>query len=179
MNNQSSYAMVAVIGLALVVAGCTAGAKKKRYSDLAERYYKAGQYDKARIEYLNLLRVDAKNARGYAQMGAIWADEGAPLRAGAFLIKALELAPDDNATRRKLARVYLAVGRTGDARKEAITLLQNAPDDGEALVLLVDASQKPEEIADAEQQLAKFPQKGSAYFHLASAGMGAKRSDWT
>ena len=171
-----SYTGTAIIaGLAL--CGCTAGAKKKHYAESAERAYQAGEYDKARIEYLNLLRVDPQNARASAQLGAIWAEDGAPLRAGGFLLKALELAPNDNATRRRLARVYLSIGRAADARKEALTLLQSSPDDGEALVILVDASQKPQELAETEQQLDKFPQKQSAYFYLATAGVAAKKSN--
>jgi tetratricopeptide (TPR) repeat protein len=160
--------------LALIVAGCSLASKQRRYAEAGERDYKAGQYDKARIEYMNLLRVDPKNANAYARLGAIWMDDGAPLRAGAFLTKALELAPDDSDTRSRLARVYLAVGRAGEARKEALTLLQKAPDNGEALVVLVDASQKPEEIAEARQLIEKFAQKNSSYFYMANAALAAK-----
>jgi tetratricopeptide (TPR) repeat protein len=165
------------ITIGLIVTGCTAGAKKKHYTESAERAYKAGQYDKARIEYMNLLRMDPGSAHAYAQLGSIWAEDGVPLRAGMFLKKALELDPSDKVTRRRLARVYLAVGRTADARKEALVLLHETPADGEALIILVDASQKPEEIADTEQQMAKFPQPQSAYFQLATAGIAAKKSD--
>lgn len=161
----------------VLLAGCTAGAKKKHYAESAENAYKAGQYDKARIEYMNLLRVDPQNSHANAQLGTIWAEDGAPLRAGGFLLRALELSPNDNVTRRKLARAYLSIGRGADARKEALAVLQNSPDDGEALVVLVDASQKPPELTEAEQLLARFPQKQSAYFHLATAGLAAKKSD--
>jgi tetratricopeptide (TPR) repeat protein len=177
MNRSSICSAVSAIVIGAILCGCTAGAKKKHYAESAERAFKAGEYDKARIEYLNLLRLDPDNARAHAQLGTMWAEEGVPLRAGGFLLKAIELAPNDNVTRRKLARVYLSISRAADARKEAITLLQNAPDDGEALVILVDASQKPEELAEAEQWLGKFPQKQSAYFYLATAGVAAKKSD--
>ncbi len=103
MNKRLSLSAIFVVCLALIVTGCTAGAKKKRYTEAGERDYEAGHYDKARIEYMNLLRVDPQNATGYARMGTIWAEDGAPLRAGAFLIKALELAPEDSVTRLKLA----------------------------------------------------------------------------
>ena len=126
---------------------------------------------------MNLLRVDPDNAHGNAQLGAIWAEDGAPLRAGGFLLKALELAPGDNAIRRRLARVYLSIGRAADARKEALKILETSPDDGEALVIVVDASQKPPELAETEQLLAKFSQKQSPYFYLATAGVAAKKSD--
>lgn len=169
--------MILLAGLALMEPGCSAGAKARRYTEAGERDYKAGNYDKARIEFLNLLRVDPQNATAYARLGTMWAEEGAPLRAGSFLIKALELAPDDNATRLSMVRVYLAVGRLADARKEAAALLGKIPQSGEALVLFLDASQKPEELNEAELQVAKFPDKKSAYFHLASAGLAAKKND--
>ncbi|PZR73570.1 MAG: hypothetical protein DLM52_10810, partial [Chthoniobacterales bacterium] len=167
------------LALCAVLAACTAGAKKKHYSESAEHAYKAGEYDTARIEYLNLLRVDPQNARAFAQLGSIWLEDGAPLRAGAFLLKALELVPEDDVTRRKLARVYLLVGRAAEARKEALILLDKAPGDGEALILLADASQKPEDLGEAEKRLASFPDKQSVYFHLATAGLAAKKSDAT
>src|SRR2546423_3994806 len=142
MNRSSLYCAATAVVIGAALSSCTAGTKKKHYVESAERAYKAGEYDKARIEYLNLLRIDPDNARAHAQLGAIWAEEGVPLRAGGFLLKAIELAPNDNVTRRRLARVYLSIGRIADARKEAITLLQNTPDDGEALVILIDASPK-------------------------------------
>src|SRR5205085_2115723 len=117
-----------------------------------------------------------RDANAYARIGAIWTEEGAPLRAGAFLIKALELAPNDTVTRLNLARVYLGVGRTADARKEAMTVLEKAPDNGEALIALVDASRTPEEISAAEEQLEKLPQRDSAYYHLAAGEIAAKKS---
>ena len=167
MNRRTLFYKWTAVIAGLALCGCTAGAKRRHYAESAERAYQAGAYDEARIEYMNLLRVDPQNEHANAQLGAIWAEDGAPLRAGAFLLKALELAPDDNVTRRRLARVYLSIGRAEDARKEALTLLAKSPDDGETLVILVDASQKPQELAETEQQLAKYPNKQSPYFYLA------------
>src|SRR5207247_416596 len=112
----------------------------------------------AKIEYLNVLKVDQRDANAYGRIGAMWLDEGAPLRAGAFLHKATELAANNIDNHLKLARVYLAMGRAADARKEAMTVLEKAPDSGQALFILVDAAQKPEDVAAAEQELQKFAQ---------------------
>ena len=163
--------------IAILLCGCTAASKKARFAQMAEQFFKAGEYDKAKIEYLNVVKIDQSDANAYARIGAMWVDEGAPLRAGAFLAKALELAPDDIGSRLNLTRVYLAVGRTTDARKEAITVLEKAPGKGEALVPLVDTSHTPEEISATKQLLAKFPQKDNAYYHLAVGGIAAKQSD--
>jgi len=169
-----------VLLLALVTAtivSCTPAAKKARYAKRGEQYFKAGEYDKAKIEYLNVLKVDQRDENAYERIGAMWLDEGAPLRAGAFLIKAAELAPNNIDNHLNLARVYLAIGRVPDARKEAMTVLEKAPDTGQALFILVDAAQKPEDLAAAEQELQKFPHHDNADYYLASAGIAGKKGD--
>src|SRR6266568_1676922 len=177
MQIRISLPMVAAGTIAILLTGCTAASRKARYAEKAEQFFKAGEYDKAKIEYLNVAKIDQRDANAYARIGAMWTEEGAPLRAGAFLIKALELAPNDTGSRLDLTRVYLAVGRTSDARKEAMTILEKAPGNGEALLALVDTSRTPEEISAAEEQLEKFPQKDSASYHLAVGGIALKKSD--
>src|SRR5438094_586086 len=177
MQIRISLPIVVAGTIAILLSGCTAASKKARLTDRAEKYFKAGEYDNAKIEYLNVIKIDQGDANAYARIGAMWVEEGAPLRAGAFLIKALELAPDDIAARFNLTRVYLSLGRMADARKEAMTILEKAPGNGEALVALVDTSYTSQEISAAEEELAKFPQKDSAYYHLAAAGIAVKKSD--
>src|SRR5437588_10935275 len=87
------------------------------------------------------------------------------------------MSPNDTVTSLNRARVYLGVGRTADARKEAMTVLEKAPDNGGALIALVDASRTAEEISATEEQLEKLPQKDSAYYHLAAGEIAAKKSD--
>src|SRR6266567_2459069 len=177
MQIRISLPMVAAGTIAILLTGCTAASRKARHTEKAERFFKEGQYDKAKIEYLNVIKIDQRDANAYARIGAMWTEEGAPLRAGAFLIKALELSPNDTGSRLNLARVYLVVGRTSDARKEAMTILEKVPGNGEALLALVDISRTPEEISATEEQLEKFPQKDSASYHLAVGGIAAKKSD--
>ncbi len=106
--------LIAILVMVLVTCSCTSEMKKSRYLSRAERYFKAGEYDQAKIEYLKVLQIDSGNAVAYARCGAMWADEGAPLRAAAFLLKARELAPEDLDNRYKLALVYLQVGQATD-----------------------------------------------------------------
>src|SRR5437660_12601939 len=119
--------VIAILVMVLVTSSCTSEMKKSRYLARAERYFKAGEYDQAKIEYLKVLQIDSGNAVAYARCGAMWADEGAPLRAAAFLLKARELAPADLANRYKLALVYFRVGQPIEALKEATDLLRRAP----------------------------------------------------
>ena len=70
----------------ILLTGCTAASKKARYAEKGEQFFKAGEYDKAKVEYLNLIKIDQRDANAYARIGAMWTEEGVPLRAGAFLI---------------------------------------------------------------------------------------------
>src|SRR5205814_8656861 len=119
------------------------------------RYLKAGGYDQAKIEYLKGLQTDSGNGVAYARCGAMWADEGVPLRAAAFFLKARELAPEDLDNRYKLSLIYLPVGKANEAFKEATEILKQAPASGPALAILAETSVTPEQNQAAEQELRK------------------------
>src|SRR6059058_4276093 len=167
----------AILVLLLVSCSCTSEMKKSRYLARADRYFKAGGYDQAKIEYLKVLKVDPGNAVAYARCGAMWADEGAPLRAAAFLMKARELAPKDLDNRYKLAQLYLRVGQANEAFKEATEILKQAPDNGPALALLAETALTPEQNQTAEQELQKFPHHDNPYVEVADAALSIRKGD--
>src|SRR5882724_8764961 len=90
-----------------LATGCTAKFKKARHLSRADKYYAAGQYAKAEIEYLNVIQADAANAHAFARLGSIYYDEGRSTRAFAFLKKASELNPNDMNVQLKLGTIYL------------------------------------------------------------------------
>ncbi len=167
----------AILVLVLVSCSCTSEMKKSRYLARAESYFKAGGYDQAKIEYLKVLKVDPNNAVAYARCGAMWADEGVPLRAGAYLLKARELASKDLDNRYKLALVYLRVGQPNEAFKEATEILKQAPDNGPALALLAETALTPEQTQTAEQELQKFPQQDNPYIEVTNAVVAIRKGD--
>jgi len=169
--------IITLLLVAVLLSGCFAGAKKSRILERADRYFKAGEYDNAKIEYLNLLRLDNQNVTAFQQLGFIWLEQGVPLRAIPFLLKVRELAPKNIAARAKLALAFMAMGQSAEARKEAVSILQEDSANSDAIVLLADASQSKEEIAAAEHQLQKFPQQKTAAFHLAAASVAMRKGD--
>src|SRR5437762_11329167 len=169
--------LIAILVLVLVTCSCTSEMKKSRYLARAERYFKAGEYDQAKIEYLKVLRIDSGNAVAYARCGAMWADEGAPLRAGAFLVKAREVAPKDLDNRYKLALVYLRVGQPNETFKEATEILKQAPENGPALALLAETAVTPEQTQTAEQEVQKFPQHDNPFVEVANAALAIRKGD--
>ncbi len=95
--------VTAISLVAATIGGCHLPGRKSRVIARADRYFKAGEYDKAKIEYLNLLRLDQQNVTAFQQLGFIWYEQGDPLRAIPFLLRARQLAPKNVTARAKLA----------------------------------------------------------------------------
>lgn len=173
----SALRIIALLLAATTLCACPAAIRKPRLRDRADRYYKAGEYEKAKIEYLNLLRLDPQNVAVYQQLGLIWFDEGAPLRAIPFFLKVRELAPNNLEARLKLALGFMALSGFSEARKEALAILDQDPGNADAIVLLADTGQTQEDNLVTEQRLQKLPKRDSSGFHLASASLALRKKE--
>ena len=175
------YALLVRVFTALLLAvlsvACTPKAKKERYAKRAEKHFQAGDYEKAKIEYLNVLRLEAENPAAVERLGTIWSEQGAPLRAFPFLLKTREIAPEKLEARIKLAHAFMAVGHVAEARKEAEAVLEKAAGHEDAILLAADTARTKEEIAFTEEQLGKFSNQQSAAFHVAAANLALRQGD--
>jgi len=168
---------LAALLVATVAIGCSAEARKSRLLTRANSYFGSGEYDKAKIEYLNVLRADPQDATAIQRLATIWFEQGAPLRAAPFLLSARQIVPDNVDARAKLVLVFLYAGQIAEARKEALAILDQSPTHDEAMRLLVEASLSQEDIADAEQRLRRLNADDKAGFHLALAGLSFRKGD--
>ena len=171
-------ARIAIVSLlAALSTGCSAEGKRARHLELADRYFKAGEYEKAKIEYLNVLRVDFNNVRAESQLGIIWFEQGAPLRAYPYLSKSREFAPDNVEARTKLAMVLAFLGEVAAAKEEAMAILQRSPAQEEALLVLVNTALTEQEFEEVQEQLRKIPPSNDAAYHLAWASLAVREGD--
>ncbi len=154
---HSIFTFAAAGLLALACSSCSPAAKKARTLADANRYFDSGQYEKAEIEYLNVLQIERLNPQAIGRLGIIYFDQGRLGRVMPLLLKGRELQPDNLEIRLKLGLVYLSSGKLKEARDEANFILDHRPQDADAPLLLVEASVKPEEIAATQQRLAKLP----------------------
>jgi tetratricopeptide (TPR) repeat protein len=171
---QTSTILSRIVTLTLTVTlitACSKEAKKTRFLAEADNYFKAGDYDKAKVSYLNMVRLDPQNALAFERIGTMWLDDWAPLRAAPFLMKASQLDPNNLQNRLRLARCYLAAGQFAGAEKEALKVLEQTPDNGDAIVALTEAVRSKEDIQAAEEQLVRYSKKEDISFHLASANL--------
>src|SRR4026209_2359220 len=152
-----AFRIVTLILAVTIITACSKEARKARLLGEADAYFKAGNYDKAKLAYLNVLQLEPQNALAFERMGTMWQDDAAPLRAAAFLMKASELDPQNPQNRIRLARCFVAVGRFAGAAKEALKVLEQVPDSGDAIILLTEAARSKEDLEVAKGQLEKFP----------------------
>src|SRR5882724_5551610 len=119
--------------------GCSKKARSVRHLQRADKYFDAGQYPKAEVEYLNTLQFQGTNSRAIGRLGAIYYEQGRFGRAFAFLSKARDLNPNDLELRIKMATLYLSARKTKEAREEINFVLDKNPAHPEAPVLLAES----------------------------------------
>ena len=171
--------LLAAVLFAAIVSGCSREGKVSSLLQRANNYFKAGEYDSARIEYLNVLKLDPQNAIAFQRLGTIWFEEGAPIRALPFLLKAKELAPKDLSTRTILARAMMTLGDLPNARKEAEAILNDDPTNDEGITVVADTARTPQEFEETAQRLQKLGGRDKPSFYLASAALSTRKGDLT
>ena len=176
---QVFVALLTAMVASVLLAGCSADAKKARHLERADGYFKSGDYEKAKIEYLNVVRLEPLNPRAIRQMGFMLHEQGAPISAYRFLSKATEQNPQDTEIAIKFGFAQMAVGEVKKAQEIATAVLAKDPSNQEALLLLVDAAVVPELIATAAQWLEQVRVKAgnTAAFHLALAQVALRKKD--
>ena len=173
----SSFRIVVVAISAAALAGCSGEAKKARFSERGDASFEAGDYPKAKIEYLNALRADGTDTHVLRQIGTIWLEEGGPVRAFPYFVRAKELEPSDLVGRTQLAKTLVALGENTRATDEATAVLQQSPESEEALSVLISAAQSDQDVTRATEFIRKIPEGHDGFYHLASASLAIKQGD--
>jgi tetratricopeptide (TPR) repeat protein len=177
MQTKILFRTVMITLAILLGTACSKEARKAHLLGEADNYFKAGDYDKAKVSYLKVIQQQPQNALAFERLGAMWQDDGAPVRAAAFLVRASELDPKNIENRIRLARCYTATGHFAEGTKEALKVLEQAPDNGDAIITLTEAARSKEDIEAAEKQLQKFPKKNDVSFCLAAANLSFSGGD--
>lgn len=149
--------------------GCSPTTKKSRHLARGEEYFKAEQYDKAEVEFLNVLRLERTNAAALRQLGMSYYYQGRLSHAYAFLQKATELNPGHDESRVRFAGLLVAARKLPEARVHAEAVLARDPGNEEALMLLADTVTSAADFAPLQQRVesARSVAENKAGFHLA------------
>jgi tetratricopeptide (TPR) repeat protein len=163
----------------LMLSGCSVEAKKARYLASAKKYMDAGEYEKAKIEYLNVLDLDPKNGLAKQQLGIIWLENGSAVQALSVLSEALEQAPENPIIRTKLALTCLQLGVPHQAYELALKAFELAPSLDEAVLLLAETAVTKEELSNAKAKLQAIEKPDRAAVHVALSGIASREKDLT
>jgi len=171
--------LVIAIGVAVVIGtgGCSAGAKKAWHESRGDKYFAAGEFDKAGIEYLNVLRYDHENVKAFTRLAGIYFDEGRFQTAAPFLARAVTLSTNDLDLRFKFGQVLAASGDFADARSAAQYILDHDPKSADAPILLAQTVRTAKESAVARALLEKLEPSGNRAACETALGLLALQSN--
>lgn len=174
-SGPSSRTIFFVLAAAFLAVGLVAGGiwykgRDSRLMNRASDYFEKGQYEEAKIEYMNLLKRDPRNATALARMGIIWYDQGAVIRSYPFLLEAVKVDTENLAVRNRLSKAQLAMRLTDDARIQAVEVLKRSSDDVEAAMILSETASAQDGANDLQEQFSELGvPTGSVAFLLANA----------
>src|SRR5262249_47293019 len=147
IGSRQMRLMLALCLAAVMSAGCSKDEPTKdELLSRAEAAFAAGQWDKAEMDYRKVLSVAPEDPAALRQLGIIYVDQGQIGQAYALFKKFVDLQPDDPEIQLKLGQIYLAGRDYTQARDAASQVLEKQPGNGQALLLLADASRTPDEI---------------------------------
>jgi Tfp pilus assembly protein PilF len=152
-------------------AGCTSRARVSYHLKRADRYFDSGQYQRAEIEYENVLRVDPQNPRAWDRLGDIYFNEGRGPETVPVLLQAEKIDPMNLDVHLKLAASYLAFSQPKESAKEAAFVLSQNPRDEQAPLLL--ASSATNDSNAVGLRLQDLQRKGDSAALQAASGIVA------
>lgn len=171
--------LVGLAGLLFAASGCSRQARATRHLERADKYFAANDYEKAEIEYINVLRLQSTNVAALRNLAQIYYDDEMLNNAGALLTSLKRANTNDVEARARLARILLAAGAAKEARAEAEFVLQRSLTNEDALLVYIDTALKPEEIAAARQYVSNLRQKtgNTALVHVASGHLALREKN--
>lgn len=167
-------ATVVLVTVLLAGAGCTSKMKKAYHESRAEKFFKAGKFDSAEIEYLQVLRADNGSAKAFTRLAEIYFQQGRFQTAAPFLMRAVTYATNDLELRLKLGQVQAAAGLNKEAQVTANFILDRDPQQPLAPLLLAQATSAAE-INTAKTRLQKLVAAGDRASYQVALGMLAFR----
>ena len=152
----SSQSLIAALLVAFVSSGCSPKGASETVA--ADAYFASGAYERAEIEYKNVVQAKGQDAHAIGRLGVIYLEQGRVRQSVPYLLKARELSPDNLEVRGKLGILYISSGKFQEAREEAEYILSRQPEHTIAPSILVQASlEAPAEIEAVRERLNQLP----------------------
>jgi tetratricopeptide (TPR) repeat protein len=127
---------VITICMSAALIGCGgAEGRKAEYLSRGKKYFEEKNFDKAKVEFKNVLQIDPKTAKPYFYLGAIEESKQNWREAFGLYQKSAELDPNDLETKTKLAKFYLLAKDQEKAKALVAEITAATPADVEGRML--------------------------------------------
>jgi tetratricopeptide (TPR) repeat protein len=157
MNNVNKLVRkIFLVGIVVVTSMLAAGCGKMRmarHEQHADKYFADGDYARAEVEYLNVLRFSRTNAHAVARLGMIYEEQGCPGRAYPYISKACEFYPNDLDLRLKLAIIQVRAQQYKEAQDNLSFILDKSPTNARAPLLLTETVMPPADAGPVRKRL--------------------------
>jgi tetratricopeptide (TPR) repeat protein len=169
----------------LLMMACSSESRAQRHLERGNELFERGDFEAARLEYLNVIRLRPTDAVAIRRVGTILQEQGAALLAVPYILRAAELEPGDVDLRVRAATASMSAGDVTNALKHAWAALDLDPKAEGAVLLVVEAPVPPgidepaQWIEELRQRLAAYHQKAgeAAVHHLAEAVFALRREE--
>ena len=167
----SFRAALLLFPILLTIACSSAESQKKAHLEKGNKFYSEEKYKEAVIEYMSVLQIDAKNVEASRKLALSYyslEDFGGALR---YFSEVRDENPDDLQIRLKLARCWLHFGKLKEGRNELKFILDNDSQNIDALDLLAETSNTPDQISEAFERLKYVPPAGDPQKYYLALGL--------
>jgi tetratricopeptide (TPR) repeat protein len=140
--------------------------RKHKYLERGQQLLQENNYDKAQIEFKNVLQIDPKSADGWYFSAKTLEGKKKYREAMTSYNEAIQLDAKYHAARTGMARIYLFVGAADNALALSAEVLEQLPNDADAKVVHAGAlyrqSQSDQALSEVRAILASNPDNVSA-----------------
>ena len=169
MSVKNLFLVVALVALA--ACGGAEG-RKSAYLKKGQEFFEAGSYEKARVEFKNVLQIDPKDIQGRFMLAQTLEKLGDIRGAAGFYLAVIEADPSHRESLSRMAQLYLMGRNKEEAGKMADKLLALNAKDPDGLVVRAGIKAMAKDIdgalADAQTALDAAPDNANAAAMVAS-----------
>src|SRR5882762_3183748 len=136
---------------ALILTACGGAQERKiKHFEKGQSYLVAGNFEKARVEFQNVLQIAPTDPEARFEMGVVEEKLSKIREAAGFYQGTIDVSPDHLKARTHLARLYVMSGAPGGAMPVVTPALDNHSDDAELVAIRAAADVHHKAIANAQ-----------------------------
>ncbi|MBW2195806.1 MAG: tetratricopeptide repeat protein, partial [Deltaproteobacteria bacterium] len=156
----------AMLLLVITSIGCSSREEKSiSFLNKGVKLYKAGQYEKAALEFKNVIQLDPDFARAHLYLGKTYVKSGKPNKARGSLSRALKLNGDLDGARLDLGTILVMSGKGKEALENITPMIDKDPANGKALLVAAQAHLLLRQPDEAIKHLEKIDEKKKQVLH--------------